>query len=93
MKSGATVIDMSSTKASEARHHQAKLAEQGIHHLDAPVSGGTKGAEAASLAIMVGGDEADLQPVSGFALWAGCSCKPRWGRSAFKLANQLWASP
>ena len=57
LKQGATVIDMSSIKASEARQHKALLATKGIHHLDAPVSGGTKGAEAGSLAIMVGGDE------------------------------------
>ncbi|MCV3270288.1 NAD(P)-dependent oxidoreductase [Roseobacter sinensis] len=48
-------IDMSSAKPEHARA-QAKLLESlGHGHLDAPVSGGTKGAEAASLAIMVGG--------------------------------------
>ena len=90
MKSGATVIDMSSIKASEARHHQAKLAEQGIHHLDAPVSGGTKGAEAASLAIMVGGDEADFTACEavfapmGRAVHVG----PAGAGQLSKLANQ-----
>ena len=57
IKAGAVVIDMSSTKASEARDHARQLAEASIGHLDAPVSGGTKGAQAGALAIMVGGDK------------------------------------
>ncbi|WP_415922671.1 NAD(P)-dependent oxidoreductase [Tateyamaria sp. SN6-1] len=63
---GALWIDMSSTKPEEARAQAAALADVGVAHLDAPVSGGTKGAEAASLAIMVGGSMTDLaraQPV------------------------------
>lgn len=55
MKAGACLIDMSSIKVSEARTHARLMQERGFHHLDAPVSGGTKGAEAATLAIMVGG--------------------------------------
>ncbi len=58
MKEGAILIDMSSIKPSEARAHASLMRERGLHHLDAPVSGGTKGAEAGSLAIMAGGDEA-----------------------------------
>ncbi|MEL7260066.1 MAG: NAD(P)-dependent oxidoreductase [Pseudomonadota bacterium] len=66
LSDGALWIDMSSTKPEEARAQAAALAAVGVAHLDAPVSGGTKGAEAASLAIMVGGSTADLaraQPV------------------------------
>ena len=51
MKAGTLLIDMSSIKPSEARTHAALMRERGLHHLDAPVSGGTKGAEAGSLAI------------------------------------------
>jgi 2-hydroxy-3-oxopropionate reductase len=51
----ATWIDMSSTKPEHARAQSTTLADLGFAHLDAPVSGGTKGAEAGSLAIMVGG--------------------------------------
>ena len=58
MKAETLLIDMSSIKPSEARTHAALMRERGLHHLDAPVSGGTKGAEAGSLAIMAGGDEA-----------------------------------
>ena len=44
MKSGATLLDMSSIKADEARNHAAQMKERGLFHLDAPVSGGTRGA-------------------------------------------------
>lgn len=57
MKTGAVVIDMSSSKASEAKDHAMRLAKHDIGYLDAPVSGGIKGAEDASLAIMVGGEK------------------------------------
>jgi 2-hydroxy-3-oxopropionate reductase len=52
---GALVIDMSSTRQEEGELLHQRLAERGIHFLDAPVSGGVLGAEAATLAIMVGG--------------------------------------
>ena len=55
MKSGACLIDMSSIKASEAREHAQEMWATGRSHLDAPVSGGATGAEAATLAIMAGG--------------------------------------
>lgn len=52
---GAIWIDMSSTKPEHAREQAGVLSALGHGHLDAPVSGGTKGAEAGTLAIMVGG--------------------------------------
>lgn len=58
---GALVIDCSSIAPAEARDHAARLAERGVGQLDAPVSGGPSGAEAASLAIMVGGEAADWE--------------------------------
>ncbi|MFT4793535.1 MAG: 2-hydroxy-3-oxopropionate reductase [Paracoccaceae bacterium] len=58
MKPGAAVIDMSSIKPAEATDHAAKLAAMGLGHIDAPVSGGTRGAAGATLAIMAGGDAA-----------------------------------
>jgi 2-hydroxy-3-oxopropionate reductase len=60
LASSALWIDMSSTKPGEARSAREALSRIGVNFLDAPVSGGTKGAETASLAIMVGGDEADV---------------------------------
>ncbi len=53
---GAIWVEMGSIKPSEARAHAARFAERGIGYVDAPVSGGTKGAEGASLAIMAGGE-------------------------------------
>ena len=52
---GAVWVDMSSTKASEAKSAADRLAQVGALFVDAPVSGGTRGAETASLAIMAGG--------------------------------------
>ena len=52
---GAIVADMSSILPATARDHSARLAKQSIMHLDAPVSGGTKGAAEGTLAIMAGG--------------------------------------
>ena len=57
LKSGAIVIDMSSVKPTTATKHGNNLKLKNINYLDAPVSGGTIGAEEASLAIMVGGEQ------------------------------------
>ena len=57
IKEGATVIDMSSVSPIITKKYADILKEKNINYLDAPVSGGTIGAEEASLAIMVGGNE------------------------------------
>ena len=57
IKSGATVIDMSSVKPETAIKHGTKFNSNNINYLDAPVSGGIAGAEEATLAIMVGGEQ------------------------------------
>ncbi|MDQ9171380.1 NAD(P)-dependent oxidoreductase [Oxalobacteraceae bacterium R-40] len=61
LPAGALVIDMSSTKQSEAQELHAMLAEVGVGFIDAPVSGGVIGAEAGTLAIMAGGSTEDFQ--------------------------------
>jgi 2-hydroxy-3-oxopropionate reductase len=61
MSRGTLVIDMASIQPREARDHAARLADFGVSHLDAPVSGGTGGAEAGELVIMVGGKAADFK--------------------------------
>ena len=61
MKPGALFIDMASIKPREARDHAARLGALGVAHLDAPVSGGTGGAEGGTLVIMVGGKAADFE--------------------------------
>ena len=60
LKAGALLIDMSSIEPRQARSHAERLRERGIGYLDAPVSGGTAGAEAGTLAIMAGGSAADF---------------------------------
>lgn len=66
-RSGQLLIDLSSLEPGATREMAAELAALcGMAWLDAPVSGGTPGAEAGTLAIMVGGDVHDLhraQPV------------------------------
>lgn len=90
MSRGATVIDMSSIRPAEARDHARRLAEMGIGHIDAPVSGGTRGAEAGSLAIMAGGEETVFARVEkvldamGHAILLG----PSGSGQLAKLANQ-----
>lgn len=91
LRPDAMVIDMSSIQPREARDHAARLSELGLTHLDAPVSGGTLGAERGTLAIMVGGKPADFsraQPlleVFGRATHVG----PHGTGQLAKLANQM----
>lgn len=61
IKPGTLVIDMSSTRQSEAQELSENLKKHAIHFIDAPVSGGVLGAEAATLAIMAGGSETDFE--------------------------------
>ncbi|MFZ2971272.1 MAG: NAD(P)-dependent oxidoreductase [Ferribacterium limneticum] len=63
MASGSVLVDCSTIAPDAARHIAARLAEKGIHFLDAPVSGGEQGAIAATLAIMAGGEAAVLDRV------------------------------
>jgi 3-hydroxyisobutyrate dehydrogenase len=58
---GALFIDSSTISVDDAREVHASAASYGIAQLDAPVSGGVKGAVAGTLAFMIGGDEAALQ--------------------------------
>lgn len=57
LREGAIVIDMSTISPPETVRFSARLAEKGADMLDAPVSGGEKGAEAGMLGIMVGGKQ------------------------------------
>lgn len=91
MSKGATAIDMTSTSPPVARDHASKLATRGVHYIDAPVSGGTRGASAGTLAIMAGGDAqtiAELGPV--FAAMGNVRhVGPVGSGQLSKLANQL----
>jgi 3-hydroxyisobutyrate dehydrogenase len=60
-RDGALFIDSSTISVNDAREVHALAGSHGMPQLDAPVSGGVKGAVAGTLAFMVGGDEAALQ--------------------------------
>ncbi|HKU59746.1 MAG TPA: NAD(P)-dependent oxidoreductase [Gemmatimonadales bacterium] len=53
---GALLVDCTSGDPATSRRIAGRLAAQGVGFVDAPVSGGTNGAEAGTLAVMVGGD-------------------------------------
>ena len=60
-KPGTILIDLSSVLPSTPRKIEPVAKARGVHFLEAPVSGGVSGAQAATLAIMVGGDAAALE--------------------------------
>jgi len=53
---GAAWFDLSTNSPDVVRRIHAEMAKRGVHFLDAPVSGGPKGAQSGKLAIWVGGD-------------------------------------
>jgi 3-hydroxyisobutyrate dehydrogenase len=66
---GKLVVDFSSIHPDKARSIAARLkAANGVGWIDAPVSGGTKGAEEGTLAVMAGGDAAGIERVRPFVL-------------------------
>jgi 3-hydroxyisobutyrate dehydrogenase len=91
-KPGALFIDTSTISVADAREINAQATERGFAQLDAPVSGGVKGATAGTLAFMVGGDDAAverarpvLEPMAGKIIHCGASGT---GQAA-KLCNNM----
>jgi 3-hydroxyisobutyrate dehydrogenase len=60
---GCVVVDMSTISPDATRSFGARLAEGGVRLVDAPVSGGSEGAEHGTLTIMVGGAASDVDVV------------------------------
>lgn len=91
MRKGTLFIDMASIQPREARDHAARLGEMGIAHLDAPVSGGTVGAENGTLAIMVGGRAEDFSRAQSVFEPCGRATHvgPHGAGQLTKLANQM----
>ena len=58
LASGAAWFDLSTNSPARVRRLHQEMQEKGIHLLDAPVSGGTTGAQSGKLAIWVGGERA-----------------------------------
>ncbi|MEM7069586.1 MAG: NAD(P)-dependent oxidoreductase [Pseudomonadota bacterium] len=90
MTAGTMLVDMSSIKPAEAKDNAARLDSMGIKHLDAPVSGGTKGAEAGTLAIMAGGDAEVFEAAKPVLSAMGRAVRvgPAGAGQLAKLANQ-----
>jgi 3-hydroxyisobutyrate dehydrogenase len=63
LREGTFVVDMSSSEPLRTRALAARLSGSGVRFVDAPVSGGVRGATAGTLTIMVGGDPDDIEPV------------------------------
>ena len=61
LRPGSLVIDCSTISPATSRRLAAALAERAIRYLDAPVTGGTEGAQAGTLSVLVGGDARDLE--------------------------------
>ncbi len=85
------VIDMSSNDPETARDCTKQLAEQGVLHLDAPVSGGTAGAAAGTLAIMAGGNPQEFERAKPIFEPMGrvTHIGPSGAGQLCKLANQI----
>lgn len=91
LRAGTLVVDMSSILPEQAQDHARRLAELGVQALDAPVSGGTLGAEAGTLAIMAGGEAADFERAREVlsALGRPVHVGPAGSGQLTKLANQM----
>ena len=93
MMPGSIFIDMASIPPGMAREHAARLAERDVFHLDAPVSGGSKGAAEGSLAIMAGGVRPAFDRATADGVWQPMGRASWMGEAGSgqiaKLANQI----
>jgi 3-hydroxyisobutyrate dehydrogenase len=91
--SGKLIVDFSSIHPDAARTIAARLkAANGMRWIDAPVSGGTKGAEEGTLAVMAGGDAADIERVRRYVLAMArrlTHMGPTGAGQTTKLCNQV----
>ena len=90
LRPGTIWVEMGSIKPEEARAAAEDLRRLAVSYLDAPVSGGTKGAEEASLAIMAGGAPEDFDRVAAAlsAMGRPVHVGPIGAGQLAKLANQ-----
>ena len=85
-------MDLSTNSPSSARRIYQEFQARGVSALDAPVSGGVPGAEAATLAIMVGGDRDIFEKVSPVLRSIGDKliyCGPPGSGMVCKICNNL----
>ena len=90
---GKLVVDFSSIHPDKARAIAKRLkAANGMGWIDAPVSGGTKGAEEGTLAVMAGGEAADIERVRPYVLAMArrlTHMGPTGAGQTTKLCNQV----
>jgi 2-hydroxy-3-oxopropionate reductase len=91
LRRGSLVVDMSSIAPAQARAHAQAMQAVGVRYLDAPVSGGTLGAEQGTLAIMAGGAQSDLDEATQALAHLGRATLvgPHGCGQLAKLANQM----
>jgi 3-hydroxyisobutyrate dehydrogenase len=63
LEAGAVIVDMSSSRPEGTKALEDAVRQRGVGVVDAPVSGGVPRAKDATLSIMVGGDDRDVEPV------------------------------
>ncbi|MBN1124019.1 MAG: NAD(P)-dependent oxidoreductase [Sedimentisphaerales bacterium] len=91
-KKGLICIDMSTISPTVTRQMGKVLAEKGVQLLDAPISGGQKGAIEAKLSIMIGGPAKSIEKVRPILQVMGRTithCGPLGSGQTTKLANQV----
>ena len=91
LKTGSTLLDLTSGDPATSRRISTKVAEKKVGFVDAPVSGGVKGAEEGTLTVMCGGDAKDLERVHPVIEAFGkkiVHCGPVGAGDAVKAMNQ-----
>ena len=91
-RNGSIVVDMSSISPQVSREIAAALSQNGVHMIDAPVSGGEPKAIDGTLSIMAGGSQADFDAVLPIFKAMGSSAVltgANGAGSVTKLANQI----
>lgn len=91
LRPGGVLVDMTTSEPSLASEIAAAAAAKGCKAVDAPVSGGDRGAKNASLAIFAGGNEGEVQRLNPlFSLLGKVNYMGESGKGQFaKLANQI----
>ena len=91
LRRGATLVDCTSGDPATSRQLAARLATKNVHFIDAPVSGGVRGAEEGTLTVMCGGEADDVKRVREVLEAFGkkiIHCGPVGAGDAVKAMNQ-----
>lgn len=91
MRGGSTLLDCTSGDPATSRRIAARLGAKQVGFVDAPVSGGVRGAEEGTLTVMCGGDAKDLERVQPVIEAFGkkiVHCGPAGAGDAVKAMNQ-----